>query len=35
VDRAQHVLRGYENFEEKLSGLGATVTFETGTLVVP
>jgi UDP-N-acetylglucosamine 1-carboxyvinyltransferase len=35
VDRAQHILRGYENFEEKLSGLGATVSFETGTPVVP
>jgi UDP-N-acetylglucosamine 1-carboxyvinyltransferase len=30
VDGAQHILRGYENFEEKLSGLGATVAFEAG-----
>src|ERR671917_2177338 len=28
VDGARHILRGYENFEEKLSGLGATVAFE-------
>lgn len=28
VDGAQHILRGYEDFEEKLSGLGATVAFE-------
>jgi UDP-N-acetylglucosamine 1-carboxyvinyltransferase len=28
VDGAKHILRGYENFEEKLSGLGATVAFE-------
>jgi UDP-N-acetylglucosamine 1-carboxyvinyltransferase len=28
VDGAQHILRGYENFEDKLSGLGATVAFE-------
>jgi UDP-N-acetylglucosamine 1-carboxyvinyltransferase len=28
VDGAMHILRGYENFEEKLSGLGATVAFE-------
>jgi UDP-N-acetylglucosamine 1-carboxyvinyltransferase len=34
VDGARHILRGYENFEEKLSGLGATVAFETGTPVV-
>jgi UDP-N-acetylglucosamine 1-carboxyvinyltransferase len=27
VDGAGHILRGYENFEEKLSGLGATVAF--------
>jgi UDP-N-acetylglucosamine 1-carboxyvinyltransferase len=27
VDGAGHVLRGYENFEEKLSDLGATVAF--------
>ena len=30
VDGARHILRGYENFEEKLSGLGATVAFEAG-----
>ncbi|HEX2742513.1 MAG TPA: UDP-N-acetylglucosamine 1-carboxyvinyltransferase [Rubrobacter sp.] len=30
VDGAKHILRGYENFEEKLSGLGATVAFEAG-----
>jgi UDP-N-acetylglucosamine 1-carboxyvinyltransferase len=30
VDGANHILRGYENFEEKLSGLGATVAFEAG-----
>ena len=29
VDGAQHILRGYENFEEKLTGLGATVAFTT------
>lgn len=28
VDGAKHILRGYENFEEKLSSLGATVAFE-------
>jgi UDP-N-acetylglucosamine 1-carboxyvinyltransferase len=28
VDGAQHILRGYENFEEKLTVLGATVAFE-------
>jgi UDP-N-acetylglucosamine 1-carboxyvinyltransferase len=33
VDGARHILRGYENFEEKLCGLGATVVFETGTPV--
>ena len=27
VDGARHILRGYESFEEKLSGLGATVAF--------
>ena len=30
VDGARHILRGYENFEEKLCGLGATVAFEAG-----
>ena len=34
VDGARHILRGYENFEEKLSGLGATIAFETRTPVV-
>ena len=29
VDSARHILRGYESFEEKLSGLGATVAFGT------
>lgn len=28
VDGAKHILRGYEDFEEKLTGLGATVAFE-------
>jgi UDP-N-acetylglucosamine 1-carboxyvinyltransferase len=28
VDGARHILRGYEDFEDKLSGLGATVAFE-------
>jgi len=36
VDGARHILRGYENFEEKLSALGATVAFqEAGSPVVP
>jgi UDP-N-acetylglucosamine 1-carboxyvinyltransferase len=35
VDGAHHILRGYENFEEKLSALGATVAFETGAPVAP
>jgi UDP-N-acetylglucosamine 1-carboxyvinyltransferase len=30
VDGAKHILRGYENFEEKLTSLGATVAFEAG-----
>ncbi|MGH3147722.1 MAG: UDP-N-acetylglucosamine 1-carboxyvinyltransferase, partial [Rubrobacter sp.] len=33
VDGAKHILRGYENFEEKLSMLGATVAFEAGSPV--
>jgi UDP-N-acetylglucosamine 1-carboxyvinyltransferase len=33
VDGATHILRGYENFEEKLTALGATVAFEAGTRV--
>ena len=33
VDGVQHILRGYENFEEKLSRLGATVAFEAGATV--
>lgn len=28
VEEAHHILRGYENFEEKLTTLGATVTFQ-------
>jgi UDP-N-acetylglucosamine enolpyruvyl transferase len=28
VDGAKHILRGYEDFKDKLSGLGATVVFE-------
>ena len=36
VDGAGHVLRGYENFEEKLSGLGATVSLAgAGEPVIP
>jgi UDP-N-acetylglucosamine 1-carboxyvinyltransferase len=36
VDGARHVLRGYEDFEEKLRGLGATVAFqEAGSPVAP
>jgi UDP-N-acetylglucosamine 1-carboxyvinyltransferase len=30
VDGATHILRGYEDFEEKLITLGATVAFEAG-----
>jgi len=33
VDGARHILRGYEDFEEKLSKLGATVAFEAGSPV--
>ncbi len=33
VDGARHILRGYENFEEKLCELGATVAFEAGATV--
>jgi len=33
VDGATHILRGYEDFEEKLTALGATVAFEAGTPV--
>lgn len=33
VDGAMHVLRGYEDIEAKLSGLGATVAFESGATV--
>ncbi|HEU4493507.1 MAG TPA: UDP-N-acetylglucosamine 1-carboxyvinyltransferase [Rubrobacteraceae bacterium] len=33
VDGARHILRGYEDFEEKLSGLGATIAFEAGSPV--
>src|ERR671916_451332 len=28
VDGANHILRGYENFEDKLTNLGATIAFE-------
>jgi UDP-N-acetylglucosamine 1-carboxyvinyltransferase len=35
VDGARHILRGYEDFEEKLSRLGATIAFEAGTPAVP
>jgi UDP-N-acetylglucosamine 1-carboxyvinyltransferase len=35
VDGARHILRGYENFEEKLCALGATVAFEAGAPVLP
>ena len=28
VDGARHILRGYEDFEEKLTDLGATVALE-------
>ena len=31
VDGAKHILRGYEDFEEKLTKLGATVAFEVET----
>jgi UDP-N-acetylglucosamine 1-carboxyvinyltransferase len=33
VDGAKHILRGYEDFEDKLTNLGATVAFEAGTPV--
>jgi UDP-N-acetylglucosamine 1-carboxyvinyltransferase len=33
VDGAKHILRGYEDFEDKLTSLGATVAFEAGTPV--
>ncbi len=33
VDGARHILRGYENFEEKLTSLGATVALGTETAV--
>jgi UDP-N-acetylglucosamine 1-carboxyvinyltransferase len=33
VDGATHILRGYEDFEEKLTVLGATVAFEAGARV--
>ena len=33
VDGATHILRGYEDFEDKLSALGATVAFEAETPV--
>lgn len=31
VENSGHILRGYEGFEEKLTGLGARVAFESGT----
>jgi UDP-N-acetylglucosamine 1-carboxyvinyltransferase len=34
VDQATHVLRGYERFEEKLGGLGATVSYESSAALV-
>src|SRR5919206_3659596 len=34
-DGATHILRGYEDFEEKLTSLGATVAFEAGAPVRP
>lgn len=34
VDQADHVLRGYERFEEKLSGLGAAVSYESSNALV-
>jgi UDP-N-acetylglucosamine 1-carboxyvinyltransferase len=33
VDSANHILRGYENFEDKLTALGATVAFEAETRI--
>jgi UDP-N-acetylglucosamine 1-carboxyvinyltransferase len=33
VDGATHILRGYEDFEEKLTALGATVAFEVETRI--
>ena len=33
VDGARHILRGYEDFDEKLSTIGATVAFEAGATV--
>jgi UDP-N-acetylglucosamine 1-carboxyvinyltransferase len=33
VEDAKHILRGYENFEEKLTNLGATIAFEAGATV--
>jgi len=33
VDGAAHILRGYEDFEEKLTALGATVAFEAGATI--
>ena len=33
VDGAKHILRGYEDFEAKLRGLGATVAFEAEAVV--
>src|SRR5215210_2343390 len=35
VDGAAHILRGYEDFEEKLTALGATVAFEAEARIAP
>jgi UDP-N-acetylglucosamine 1-carboxyvinyltransferase len=34
VDRATHILRGYERFEAKLSGLGAAISYESSAALV-
>jgi UDP-N-acetylglucosamine 1-carboxyvinyltransferase len=34
VDGAKHILPGYEDFEEKLSALGANVAFESEVRIV-
>jgi UDP-N-acetylglucosamine 1-carboxyvinyltransferase len=33
IEGAKHILRGYEDFEEKLKSLGAAVAFEAGATV--
>lgn len=35
VEGANHILRGYESFESKLTGLGAAVTFSSAGDPVP